>query len=69
MGEKYLLTIAHEMANRVEAAIPLAVDELRPNLTSTEKVLAGRLLQRILSITQKMRHRILPPAAAGVDEV
>jgi serine/threonine-protein kinase HipA len=56
---KYLLTIAGDMASKVDAAIALAVNEIGQDLSPAELVIAGRLQLKIAGIVKQMRARIL----------
>ena len=59
IAPKYLLKIASETIDRVLAAVPLAVEEVLPHLSHSEKVLAERLQLKILGIAKKMQNRLV----------
>jgi len=59
IAPKYLLKIAADTIDRVIAAVPLAVEEVLPHLSNSEKVLAERLQLKILGIAKKMQNRLV----------
>jgi serine/threonine-protein kinase HipA len=56
---RYAVKLAHELAGQLDRAIVMAADELAPWLQPGQKVLAGRLLQRIRKNLKQMRYRLL----------
>ncbi|EGF31864.1 putative HipA protein [Oxalobacteraceae bacterium IMCC9480] len=56
---KYLLTIAGDMASKVDAAVALAANEIGQDLSPAELVMAGRLQLKIAGIVKQMRARML----------
>ena len=55
----FMQRLAAEMAGQVERALPQAVADIRPALGPTERVMAERLEQHILSLVRKGSKRIL----------
>lgn len=55
----YLMKIASDMAEQVENSIRIAAQEIALPLASPEKIMAERIQQKITSIVNKMRNRLL----------
>jgi serine/threonine-protein kinase HipA len=58
VAPRYLQKLATDMAQQVERAIPAAAADVVPVLAPHERVLAQRLVQKITTLTGKMRNRI-----------
>lgn len=58
VAPRYLHKLASEVAGQVAAAIPAAAAEVVPCLAPGERVLAERLVQKIASISGRMRKRL-----------
>jgi serine/threonine-protein kinase HipA len=65
VNPRYMLKIASDMADRVDVAIKMASGEIMPSLGHSEKVLAGRIQNKIRDIVKKTRNRILQPGETG----
>lgn len=60
VGRKYMQKLAKEMADRVETALPAAIEELSSDIGDKERVMVERLQNKIQSIIRKTRNRIAP---------
>jgi len=58
IGAKYLAKVAGDMAAAVDMAVPGAAAEVMPLLAAGERVLAQRVVDKVASITRRMRQRI-----------
>lgn len=61
----YLMKIANDMAEKVERAIPIAIQETMPHLIPAEKIITERIGLKITHIVQKMRSRLLQTDASN----
>lgn len=68
VGEKYLKKLGREMASAVEAALPVAAQEVLPLLDPGERILVERIMNKVGSLTRKVKHRISGGNEAGPDE-
>lgn len=59
VGPRYLDKLARDMARGVDTAVPAAAAEVMPLLAPGERVLAQRITDKVLSITRRMRQRLL----------
>ncbi|CAN7160823.1 type II toxin-antitoxin system HipA family toxin [Massilia sp. LjRoot122] len=59
IGSKYLLKLAREMALAVDVAVPAAAADVMPSLDAGQRVLAERIVDKVASITRRMRQRIV----------
>lgn len=59
VAPRYLQKLGIEVSHQVAAAIPAAAAEVWPDLAPSERVLADRLVNRITSISSKLRQRLL----------
>ncbi|WP_288379427.1 type II toxin-antitoxin system HipA family toxin [uncultured Massilia sp.] len=59
IGAKYLVKVADSMADAVDAAVPAAATEVMTRLGASERVLAQRIVDKVASITRRMRQRIV----------
>lgn len=59
IGVKYLDGVAKAMADAVDAAVSAAAAEVIPLLDVSERVLAQRVVDKVASITRRMRQRIV----------
>jgi len=55
---RYMMNLALEMAHWVPVATSAVVEQLRPILGPQEKIMAERLVQRILSVSTRLGKRI-----------
>ncbi|WP_066407625.1 type II toxin-antitoxin system HipA family toxin [Bordetella ansorpii] len=57
---RYLMTIARDMAVRVETAIPAAAQALADQLSHSEMALVDRLVKKVSRLVRQMRKRLAP---------
>ncbi|MET0964508.1 MAG: type II toxin-antitoxin system HipA family toxin [Noviherbaspirillum sp.] len=60
VAPRYLMKLAGDMAEQVQAAVPIAAEEVLPCLDPGQKVLAERLMHHIRQNARQMRQRLLP---------
>jgi serine/threonine-protein kinase HipA len=68
VAPRYLQSVADDVASKVAAAIPVAAAEVILVLEPSERVMAKRLVQKVASMTTKMRKRLTEAASAMRDE-
>lgn len=66
VGEKYLKKLGLDMAASIEAALPSAAQEVMPLLAPGQRVLVERIMNKVGSLSRKLRQRI-DGAAANDD--